>query len=63
LLAEQTKSEPVTSDWVFDDQKPFIDRLTEPQRALYQAWLAAFGANIPEALKPAAAFAAWQQQA
>ena len=49
--------------WNFADQAPFVARLAGPQRALYKAWMAAFGADIPEALEPAAAYAAWQQTA
>ena len=64
LVGQQTGPDYISDiRWNFADQAPFVARLAGPQRALYQAWMAAFGADIPDALEPAAAYEAWQQSA
>ena len=62
LVEQQTGPDDISNiRWNFTDLAPFVDRLVGPQRALYQAWMAAFGADIPDASEPAAAYLVWQQ--
>ena len=58
LLEQRAAAEPATAGWIFADQAPFMARLSEPDRVLYQAWISALNVQAKDKADPVAAFAA-----